>query len=178
MVDALEVAEGIIEGGDGDLTDMGEFHDVEFKVSRFPVCSPNSTFSSPLDPPFVMFLTRRRIRDKTRNQIEGEDVDQELMIIGRCTASVHSRGTQFRPSIIPIPQWNLFKPHQRYGIPRNSGFHIHLNLHLCCRHPYQRQSSGRAEKRSNAHAPRARCCRVVEGIARDIGCCRGCRAGC
>ena len=33
MTDALQIAEGIIAEGEGDLTKMGEFEDVEFKVS-------------------------------------------------------------------------------------------------------------------------------------------------
>jgi hypothetical protein len=33
MNEALILAEEIIGGGDGGLMDMGEFHDVEFKVS-------------------------------------------------------------------------------------------------------------------------------------------------
>jgi hypothetical protein len=34
MEDALKLADGILAEGDGDLTKMGEFEDVEFKVSR------------------------------------------------------------------------------------------------------------------------------------------------
>ena len=34
MTDALKVADGIIAEGEGDLTKMGEFEDVEFKVGR------------------------------------------------------------------------------------------------------------------------------------------------
>jgi hypothetical protein len=33
MQDALRLAESVIEAGEGDLTEMGEFPDVEFKVS-------------------------------------------------------------------------------------------------------------------------------------------------
>lgn len=33
MQDALELADSVIEAGEGDLTEMGEFPDVEYKVS-------------------------------------------------------------------------------------------------------------------------------------------------
>jgi kinetochore protein Mis13/DSN1 len=33
MTDALQIADGILAEGEGDLTKMGEFEDVEFKVS-------------------------------------------------------------------------------------------------------------------------------------------------
>ena len=36
MTDALEIADGILAEGEGDLTKMGEFEDVEYKVSKMP----------------------------------------------------------------------------------------------------------------------------------------------
>lgn len=36
MKDAMKLAESVIEAGEGDLTEMGEFPDVEFKVSHSP----------------------------------------------------------------------------------------------------------------------------------------------
>jgi hypothetical protein len=35
MVDALRLAEEVIESGEGDLLEMGDFHDVEYKVCPF-----------------------------------------------------------------------------------------------------------------------------------------------
>lgn len=34
MGQALQLAEDVIESGEGDLLEMGEFHDVEYKVSQ------------------------------------------------------------------------------------------------------------------------------------------------
>ena len=34
MQEAMRLAESVIEAGEGDLTEMGEFPDVEFKVSQ------------------------------------------------------------------------------------------------------------------------------------------------
>lgn len=36
MQDAMKLANSVIEAGEGDLTEMGEFSDVEFKVSPVP----------------------------------------------------------------------------------------------------------------------------------------------
>lgn len=39
MKDALSLADEIVQGGEGDLTSMGEFADVEYKVSSHDLYS-------------------------------------------------------------------------------------------------------------------------------------------
>ena len=97
MRDALELADEVLEAGEGELVGMADFGDVEFMVcplySHFP-----SLCATRQDVLFSVLETRPSALSARR------------LLADRYTSSILPRSTPIYTSINQIPRWNLYFP--------------------------------------------------------------------
>lgn len=149
MQDALDMAEGVIEAGEGDLTEMGEFPDVEYKVSHIRAA--------------------RAVTDETLGRHASPEFTQSPPILsasyalpGRDLLFTHHRSPESRP----VRRRSLeFPQYRRFSRPHFARSRLFFHYERC------------TTSRPDSHAPRPRKCRSDTSVGRGYRGCGVCSTG-